>query len=47
VAAGHFADLTAITETALYSPDEIPKEMVAGAEKLAAGLKKELSDGTP
>jgi hypothetical protein len=47
VAAGHFADLTAITEAALYSPDEIPKEMVVGAEKLAAGLKKELSDGTP
>src|SRR4030042_797616 len=46
-AAEGFAELTTITETALYSPRESPEKTSARAEKLAAAIKEELSNGTP
>jgi hypothetical protein len=42
-----FTELTAITESTLYSAQEPPKDTVARAEELAATIKEELRSGNP
>ena len=44
---GCFAELTAITESTLYSAREPPQDTVNRAEKLAAAIKEELYRGNP
>lgn len=47
IAAAHFAELTDITENALYSARSPKKDTAARAEKLAFNINEELGYGTP